>query len=150
MLDHLSLQERAMTEMFTGKTATEEKTYTIRIVPKEMKNEVAFRFSKKLGVVANDDLAGAPVYISLTDLKAISIPEEAPKKQIEGIAYNVPGRAKMVLNYQNEELYNAEIPVTQFGVIEYLAPVLFNKNSIIKVLFNPATGGLVKVDTEGN
>ena len=56
----------------------------------------------------------------------------------------------MVLNYQNEELYNAEIPVTQFGVIEYLAPVLFNKNSVIKVLFNPATGGLVKVDTEGN
>lgn len=150
MLDHLALQEHAMTEMFTGKTATEEKIYTIRIVPKEMKNEVAFRFSKKLGVVANDDLAGAPVYINITNLKSIAIPEEAPKKQVDGIAYNVPGRAQMVLNYQNEELYNAEIPVTQFGVIEYLAPVLFNKNSVIKVLFNPATGGLVKVDTEGN
>ena len=60
MLDNLTLQERAMTEMFAGKVTTEDKTYTIRIVPKEMNHEVAFRFSKKLGVVANHDLAGEP------------------------------------------------------------------------------------------
>ncbi len=148
MLDNLTLQERALTEMFAGKVTREEKTYNIRIVPKEMKNEVAFRFSKKLGVVANDDLAGEPVYISVTDLKTIAIPAEVPKKQVDGIAYNAPGRAKVTLNYQNEELYNAELPVTQFGVVEYLAPVLFNKNSTIKVLFNPDTGALVKVDKE--
>ena len=148
MLDNLTLQERALTEMFAGKVTTEEKTYNIRIVPKEMKHEVAFRFSKKLGVVANDDLAGEPVYITVTDLKTINIPEIDPKKQVDGVAYNVPGRAKVTLNYQNKELYNAEIPVTQFGVVEYLAPVLFNKNSTIKVLFNPDTGALVKVDRE--
>ncbi len=150
MLDNLTLQERAMTEMFAGKVITEEKVYTIRIVPKEMKHEVAFRFSKKLGVVANNDLAGEPVYITITDLKTITIPAENSKKQVEGVAYNVPGRAKVTLDYLNEELYNAEIPVTQFGVVEYLAPVLFNKNSTIKVLFNPDTGGLMKVDTESN
>ena len=151
MLDNLTLQERAMTEMFAGKVTTEDKTYTIRIVPKEMNHEVAFRFSKKLGVVANHDLAGEPVYITITDLKSINVPPaDNSKKQVDGVAYNVPGRAKVTLNYQNEELYNAEIPVTQFGVVEYLAPVLFNKNSTIKVLFNPDTGGLVKVDTESN
>ena len=36
----------------------------------------------------------------------------------------------------------------QFGIIEYLAPVLFNKNSTIKVYFDPVTGGLLKVDRE--
>lgn len=146
MLDNLTLQERAMTEMFAGKVTTEEKIYTIRIVPKEMKHEVAFRFSKKLGIVANNDLAGEPVYITIADLKSINIPEADPKKQVDGIAYNVPGRARVTLDYHNEELYNAEIPVTQFGVVEYLAPVLFNKNSVIKVLFDTNTGGLVKVD----
>ena len=148
MLDNLTLQERALTEMFAGKVTKEEKIYNIRIVPKEMKNEVAFRFSKKLGVLANDDLAGEPVYITITDLKTITIPAELPKKQVDGVAYNAPGRAKVTLKYQNEELYNSEIPITQFGVVEYLAPVLFNKNSTIKVLFNPDTGALVKVDKE--
>lgn len=149
MLDNLTLQERSMTEMFAGKVTEEVKTYTIRIVPKEMKHEVAFRFSKKLGVVANDDLAGEPVYITINDLKSINIPAEDTKKQVDGVAYNVPGRARVTLNYQNNELYNAEMPLTQFGVVEYLAPVLFNKNSTIKVLFNPNTGGLVKVEREG-
>ena len=95
MLDNLTLQERAMTEMFAGKVTTEEKIYTIRIVPKEMKHEVAFRFSKKLGVVANNDLAGTPFYISLKDLKTVKIPQEdgKKKKEMEGIAYNVPGQA---------------------------------------------------------
>lgn len=150
MLDNLSLQERAMTEMFAGKVVNEEKIYTIRIVPKEMEHEIAFRFSKKLGVVANNDLAGEPVYITIADLKSITIPEVDPKKQVDGIAYNVPGRARVMLSYHNEELFNAEVPVTQFGVVEYLAPVLFNKNSTIKVLFDPDTGGLVKVDRGEN
>ena len=149
MLDNLTLQERAMTEMFAGKVTDEEKIYTIRIVPKEMKNEVAFRFSKKLGIVANNDLAGEPIYITVTDLKSIKIPEVDPKKKLdEGVAYNVPGRAHVTLSYNNKELYNSEIPVTQFGVVEYLAPVLFNKNSTIKVLFDPETGALLKVDRE--
>lgn len=150
MLDNLTLQERAMTEMFAGKTIAEEKIYTIRIVPKEMKHEVAFRFSKKLGIVANNDLAGEPVYITMTDLKTINIPVDDSKKPLDGVAYNVPGRAQVVLSYHGEELYNAETPVTQFGVVEYLAPILFNKISTIKVLFNQATGALIKVDREDN
>lgn len=147
MLDNLTIQERALTEMFAGKVTDEQKTYTIRIVPKEMKDEVAFRFSRKLGIVANNDLAGEPVYLTVTDLKAINIPAAVEsKKEIEGVAYNVPGRARITLTHHNEELYNAEVPVTQFGVVEYLAPVLFNKNSVIKILFDSATGGLIKVD----
>ena len=80
MIDNLNLQEEAM-------------TFTVRLTPdKEFSNEVAFRFSKKLGVVANNDLAGTPFYISLKDLKTVKIPQEdgKKKKDLEGIAYNVP------------------------------------------------------------
>ena len=150
MLANLNIQEAAMTEMFSGKVTDEEKTFTIRLEPKEMNNEVAFRFSKKLGVVANNDLAGEPIYITLNDLKSLNIPADDGKKKLEGVAYNVPGKARVVLNKNKEKLYDEEIPVTQFGTIEYLAPVLFNKNSTIKVLFNPNTGGLVKVDRGEN
>lgn len=149
MLDNLNLQERAMTEMFSGKIKEEPKTFTIRLTPKEMKDEVAFRFSKKLGVVANDDLAGEPYYITVADLKTpdISSTEES-KKKLDGVAYNLPGKAQVTLTFNNKKVFDDQLPITQFGTIEYLAPVLFNKNSTIKVQFDTATGGLLKVDRE--
>lgn len=150
MLDNLNLQERAMTQMFSGTTKDESKTFTIRLTPKEMNNEIAFRFSKRLGVVANDDLAGEPYYITLTDLKTPALPVDDGKKKVDGIAYNVPGRAHITLTGDNKKLFDKELPITQFGTIEYLAPVLFNKNSTVKVLFDTATGGVIKVDREGN
>lgn len=151
MLDNLNLQEDAMTKMFSGIQDKEEKTFTVRLTPdREFNNEVAFRFSKKLGVVANNDLAGTPFYISLKDLKTVKMPQEdgKKKKDLDGIAYNVPGQALVTLTDGKRKLYEGELPVTQFGIIEYLAPVLFNKNSTIKVYFDPNTGGLVKVDRE--
>ena len=149
MLDNLNAQEEAMTEMFSGTQNKEEKTFTLRLTPdKELSNEIAFRFSKKLGLVANDDLAGAPYYITLKDLKSVNIPQEDGKKKLEGIAYNVPGKGFITLTDGKKKVYEGEVPVTQFGIKEYLAPVLFNKNSTIKVTFDPITGGLIKVDRE--
>ena len=151
MLDNLNAQEDAMTKMFSGTRDKEEKTFTIRLTPdKELNNEVAFRFSKKLGVVANNDLAGTPFYITLKDLKTVKMPQDdgKKKKEPEGIAYHVPGQAQITLTDGKKKLYEGEVPVTQFGIIEYLAPVLFNKNSTIKVYFDPNTGGLLKVDRE--
>ena len=150
MLDNLNLQERAMTEMFSGKTSGDSKTIVIRLTPEETKDKVAFRFSKKLGVVAQDDLAGEPYYISITDLKTpdISAPPQENKKKVDGIAYNLPGKAQVTLVYNNEKLFDERLSLTQFGTVEYLAPVLFNKNSTIKVLFDTSTGGLLKVNRE--
>lgn len=149
MLNNLEEQESAMTEMFSGLRNKEEKIFTIRLTPdKELTNEVAFRFSKKLGVVANNDLAGEPIYVNLKNMKTLNVPQEDGKKKLEGIAYNVPGKAFVTLTKGKNQLFEGELPVTQFGSIEYLAPALFNKKSTTKVSFNPATGGLIKVDRE--
>ena len=84
MLDNLNAQEDAMTKMFSGTRDKEEKTFTIRLTPdKELNNEVAFRFSKKLGVVPNNDLAGTPFYITLKDLKTVKMPQDDGKKKKE-------------------------------------------------------------------
>lgn len=148
MIDHLNLQEQAMTEMFSGKTRTESSCVTISLTPKEMDEEVLFRFSRHLGLVDKDDLAGEPYCISITDLKNPPIPADDEKQKSEGVAYNVPGRAHVVVSGGGRKLYDGEMPVSQFGTTEYLAPVLFNKNSTIKVLFDTTTGGLLKVDKE--
>lgn len=152
MLDNLNLQEQAMTAMFTGTDKTEKKTFTVRITPKEMKQAVAFRFSQKLGMVDRDDLAGEPIYISIHDLKTVEVPdanveeEKGKGRKLEGVAYKVPGKAHVTLSYCQKKLYDEEVPVSQFGSIEYLAPILFNKNTVTKVLFDTSTGALLKVE----
>lgn len=147
MLDNLNMQEKAMYEMFAGHTDSESKIFKVRITPQEMKNEVAFRFSTKLGIVDKNDLAGAPAYISITDLKAINLPPaEENEKKVEGIAYNAPGRALVEIKFNQQKLFEGEVPVSQFGTTEYLAPSLFNKTTTTTVLFDTSTGGLLKVD----
>lgn len=153
MLDNLEEQEQALTEMFTGHTTKQTKDVSIRITPAEMKDKVAFRFSQKLGLLDKDNLAGEPYYLTITNLNTPSLPtyEETDgkkKDELEGVAYNMPGRAKITLKQGNHLLLETETPLTQFGTIEYLAPVLFNKNSTTTVLFDTTTGGLLKVDRQ--
>lgn len=150
MLDNLNLQEKALTQMFTGKEATETHTQTLRITPREVTDEVVFRFSTLLGMLEADDLAGEPIYLTIADLHTpdLSAPVEEKKKELEGIMYNVPGRARITLTYQDRRLFDDELPVTQFGTQEYLSPVLFNKKSTTKVLFDTQTGALLKIDRE--
>lgn len=150
MLDNLNQQEKAMLQMFTGTEVSEVKTFTLRVNPHEMSQEVLIRFSRKLGLLDKNDLAGEPVYLSIHNLNTVpqlAAEEDKEKsKKLEGVAYRVPGKARVALKFQQQMLYDEEVSVSQFGTLEYLAPILFNKNSVTKVLFDTATGGLLKVE----
>lgn len=150
VLANLDEQEQAMLELFTGVTEKETKKFTLRLVPnKDINKEVLFRFSRKLGVVANNDLGGAPIYVTLTDLKSVPAPDEKAKKEkrkVESIIYNVPGQAQLTIFNSTKKFFEGTIPVTQFGNQETLADNLFNKKSTTQVTFNPTTGGLMKID----
>ena len=153
MLDNLELQELALTEMFTGHRTQKTEIIRLTITPAEIKDQVAFRFSQKLGLLDKDDLAGEAYCLSIVDLQTPPLPaaeEDKGKKKddLEGVAYNMPGRARITLTQGNKTLLETEMPVTQFGTVEYLAPVLFNKNSTTTVLFDTNTGGVLKVDRE--
>jgi len=151
MLESLEEQENAMVELFSGVTTKEEKIFNVRFTPTtELKNEIVFRFSKKLGVVGKDNLAGKPIYISLTDQKTVTLPQEetGKKKELKGVAYNVPGKAQVIITDGKEKFFEGDLSITQFGIVEYLAPSLFDKNSTVQVTFNPSTGGIIKVDRQ--
>lgn len=154
VLDELNRQELALTELFIGHTDT---TYTSRsfiIEPVQgcdITKETLFRFSRKLGFVDKENLAGEPVYYSLRDLKTVHIPtpEEREKKRIlkkEGICYNIPGKAEVSLFTRSKRLCNEEIYIAQFGVTEILSKELFNKKTATKVLFNTSTGGIISIE----
>ena len=118
------------------------------------------RFSKKLGIRDADDLSGEPVYLTLEAVDRQNQPEtQADAKggilkkltagsPLSGVAYNVPGRARVTLTYQHEQVESQEIPVTQMGGVEYLSNVLFNKTTTTRVEFNPTTGAILKVDRQ--
>ena len=40
------------------------------------------------------------------------------------------------------------MPITQFGSTEVLTTDLFNKKLNTRVIFNPETGGIVKIDKD--
>lgn len=151
MLDKLDEQEQAMTELFSGTVEKETKTYKFTIAPtQDITKAVAFRFSKKLGVLGVNDLGGSPVYYTLKNLKTVPepVPATGKPKKIEGIVYNLPGKAHFRVFSSQENLFEDDFMITQFGNTDTLTEELFEKKSVVKVTFNPATGGVIKIDRE--
>lgn len=151
MLDNLNTQEKALTEMFSGYTETTNHEYTFVINPEgDIKDEIVCRFSRKLGVLKNNDLAGEPIYISVTPKKLHTIVDEEgkKKKKLNGIIYNIPGKADVIIQSSSMKFFEKEIPFAQFGETEVLVNDLFNKKINTRVIFNPVTGGIVKIDKD--
>lgn len=150
LLNKMDEQESALLSLFTGSTEVTPITKSIELdITDEFQEMVIARFSTKVGVVDADNLIGEPITISLKDLKTVRIDENAKgKAKQEGIAYNLPGRGYIEVNYQGKTISKGEFPLTQFGTVEFLAPALFNKKSTIQVSFDVQTGGLLKVNQE--
>lgn len=152
MLDNLEEQEQALTQLFAGTTTNEEQTLHFYITPEDqMKDQVAFRFSRRLGIVKADDLAGAPVYISMETVDPIPTidPKAAEKKKkMEGIIYNIPGKARVTVRSVEKQYFKGELPVTQFGSTEVLVNDLFKSKVNTRVIFHPQTGAIQKIDKD--
>ena len=153
LLQELDKQEKALTELFIGRTDTTYHTYRCTIAPNDVCDTtkvVLFRFSRKMGVVDKTNLAGEPVYFNLKDLKTVTHPvvdETAKKKSAkpEGICYNIPGRARIEIYTRTRTYLEKEIAIAQFGITEVLSKTLFSKSNTTKVLFDTATGGITSI-----
>ena len=153
MLSQLDQQERAMSSLFTGTTVNDTTEHTITIVPdKDIHRQILFRFSQKLGLVDQDDLAGTPYYITIEDLKTVPAPEPVdPKKkskQVPGIYVNIPGRLRSTISDAKETLVTAEFPAGQFGNVELLSGALFNKRYTTHLWLHPLSGAVEKLEAD--
>lgn len=148
MLANLNKQEQALMQLFEGTTVKETRKFTLTLKPTDdIEQEVLFRFSQKLGVVGANNLAGEPVYVSLKNLKTVPAPvlDEKAKKKLDGVVYCVPGKAHVTITKGKETFYEGELSFAQFGNQEVLSRKLFDKKTTTKVLFDPATGGILKI-----
>ncbi len=150
VIDNLDTQEKALTQLFTGTTDREDKVFTAHIVPQDgLTDKVALRFSRSLGVLPAEDLAGEPIYINLKSTVPLPtvIEDNKKKKKLEGAIYNIPGKGKVTVSYQGKTCFEAELPITQFGTTEVLVNDLFKKVNT-RVIFNPETGSILKIDKD--
>ena len=146
VLGELDRQERALTQLYVGycDTLTTERVFTF--TPEgDIDRNVLFRFSRKLGFVDSDDLAGEPFYLTIKDKHTVVLPteEEKAKRKIMGLVYNMPSTAQVKLESMDKVIYANDLPFAQFGTVDMLSPSLFNKGATTKLVLHPATGGIM-------
>ena len=149
ILGELDQQEAALLQLFTGWRDTTTHTESYSIMPDaDIQKTVFFRFSSKLGLLDDDDVAGAPYYISIRDQHSVPLPTEAElkKRKVGGIVYNMPSVANVKIFSAKETIYDRDLPFPQFGTLDVLAPTLFGKDATTSVVFNPATGTIQQIN----
>ena len=149
VLDLLNAQEEALTQLFVGYTDTTFTAKTFMVLPTgDIDKQILTRFSRKLGFVDADDLAGEPYYISVRDQHTVILPseKEAAKRKIEGLVYNMPSMANVMISTMQGTVLEREMPIAQFGTIDQLSPTLFNKGATTRLTLHPATGGILHLE----
>jgi len=131
-VDEMIRLETNYTELFTGRTFREQRTFTYQLVPdKEMSGKpvVIFRFSEKTGPENADSKEGSPVILLMTpeqktrELTMISgVPAEsvAVSGTSDRLYYRVPDVAGFKITLGKEVLYNSRKLIYQFGEIVQL------------------------------
>lgn len=153
MLNELKLRDEVLTSLFTGVTTCDTAEYTLTIIPdKAISREVLFRFSRQLGLLEKDNLAGAPYYIVVEDLKTVPpvelINPKKKTKQVSGIYVNVPGKLRSTISDTQQTLISDNFPAGQFGNVELLSGALFNKKYTTHLWLDPISGAVEKIEAE--
>lgn len=161
ILARLEEQETALTQLFVGTTTKEIQAETYQVIPESSANRVLLgRFSRKLGLLHGDDLAGTPIYIDIKSRQTVPTPATTPvtnnatqakgKKGKEankqdGLVYNIPGKADIKVYTNTQILAEELLTLGQLGNTEILSSTLLTKKKDIKVTLDPVTGALLKV-----
>ncbi|MCM1355726.1 MAG: DUF4831 family protein [Staphylococcus sp.] len=154
-LDQLTAQEEALTAMFLGtvQKSVEVRTYTVYLPDDPAGGrEIVARLSPVDGLVDSKDLSGDPIYITITPTTRGEIPvnEKGVAKSFPkgGVAYRIPGAARVKLSFDDRTLTEKEFDVAQYGVVFGLDPGLFtNKKAPAYLHYNPLTGGVRELGT---
>lgn len=153
-LDNLAAQEAALTAMFVGTEKSWTEVETLEFTPddNDINDMVLARVSQRKGLVDADDLSGAPIYLNLEVLATGQIPTDAsgqPKKEPKGgVAYNIPGTARVSISYEGSTLLSRDYEIAQLGKTFFLDPKVFtDKKAPSFVIFNPVTGGISEIGT---
>lgn len=152
VLNNISDQEQALTAMFAGTTKTWTTVRTLTVTPDStgMAREVLARVSPFDGVLDADNLAGAPIYITIEPIRVAELPvnEKGEEKKFPkgGFAYQIPGSARVSVEFEGKPIASQEVQLSQLGVTFGIDPSVFtDKKAPSKAYLDPATGGILQL-----
>lgn len=126
-INELNRLEKEYTELFTGRKASESKTFSFHIAPlKENRNKkvTLFRFSEQKGVLTADQNEGIPVSVEFVpELKTDNINiirKSQPVKSAQTydkLFYRIPDVVTVKISYGDKVLKSTRRLVYQFGEI---------------------------------
>lgn len=154
IVDEIAAQEAALTAMFVGTTQTETEVNTVTFVPgDENSKSVLARVSAIDGIVDADDLSGDPITISVKVIDRGTFPQNEkgePKKFPEGgVAYCIPGTAKVNISFRGNTIWEGSVDASQYGIVFGLDPKIFSdKKAPAYLIFNPVTGAIRELGTK--
>lgn len=146
VLQQLDAQEQSLLTMFTGISKEETLEYTFGCIPDSaIVGHMLFRFSVRLGVLENDNLAGDPVWIDVENTtRGLRKPSESKQKSAM-LYYRVPGTARIRI-YNNRCIFvESSRPVSQFGYTTAVSQDMFGKGKKPVLIFDSVTGALKSV-----
>ncbi len=153
MLNQLDRQALTLEQLFSGTQETSTEYFTYDYLPTQnIEREVLFRFSTLEGPVAPDNLLGEPVYVQLKNLEQLppaTPSEESYKKKTkmeEGVWYNVPARQNMRIYTLDHTFIDADVAFGQFGHVEVLSNILFNKKATTRVILHQDNGSIKSIE----
>lgn len=121
-INEMNRMEKEYTELFTGKTLKEKRTYTYQLIPTadmQGKPVKLFQFSDMTGPA---EKGGDPVTVVLTPenkTKPLSVLKrsESDEKRYDRLFYRVPDVVNMKITLGDDVLFNSRRLVYQFGQI---------------------------------
>lgn len=151
VLNELDKREQMLAELFIGTRTVKHHTHTIYYVPSnDIKEYIIGRISQYAGVVAAEDLSGEPIRLTLTGNYQTYIPTSPgtkPSKTIPSqLYYNLPGTAKVVVEFGNNIKTATTLPIAQFGVAVPLAKTLMLNKNLPHIYFNTQTGNILSIE----
>jgi hypothetical protein len=125
-INEMNRMEREYTELFSGKTIKQERTFTFQVIPSPEtagKPVTLFTFSEATGISENQQ-GGEPVYFELTPEKKTSAlasslksGNESRENQSGYLYYRVPDAVNLRIRLGDEVLFSSRRLVYQFGEI---------------------------------
>lgn len=156
MMTRLEREERRTRRLFMGDTLRRTHHVRLYIDPKGEDVEVVElgRFSPYYGVLPEGDLSGEKLALRLeVTERAPQLSEKEQKrkeKRLEGMVYNMPGRAEGLLFLGEELLTRQPLSLTQVGTVEALREKMFDTKDCkgVEVYFNINDGSIVEIKQE--
>lgn len=155
VLDNIAQQEAALTAMFMGteQYSTDVKTFTI--VPDTLDRQIIIaRLSSLKGIVDSQDLSGDPIYVTVNVAEKGVMPinektglaKTFPKG---GIAYRIPGKATVNVEYNGKDIFQSIFNVAQYGVVFGIDPTMITDRKVSAyIIFDPLTGAIKEIGTK--